>query len=81
LALFQISPFNKINYDKDNTMSSIKITQAVGLGGANNFNDVKAVQTALNKLLKSILPTKSLIVDGRFKVKHSTWYVQMAKLT
>jgi hypothetical protein len=36
-------------------MSSIKITQAVGLGGANNLNDVK---TALNKLLKFIPPTK-----------------------
>ncbi|MGP1831616.1 hypothetical protein ACTTBA_00920 [Shewanella frigidimarina] len=46
-------------------MSSIKITQAVGLGGANNLNDVKVVQTALNKLLKFIPPTKSLIVDGR----------------
>jgi GH24 family phage-related lysozyme (muramidase) len=55
----------KINNDKDNTMSSIKITQAVGLGGANNLNDVKVVQTALNKLLKLIPPTKSLIVDGR----------------
>ncbi|MEH6456044.1 MAG: hypothetical protein V7749_06965 [Cocleimonas sp.] len=39
-------------------MSSIKITQAVGLGGANNLNDVKTVQTALNKLLKFIPPTK-----------------------
>jgi hypothetical protein len=46
-------------------MSSMKITQAVGLGGANNLNDVKTVQTALNKLLKFIPPTKSLIVDGR----------------
>ena len=46
-------------------MSSIKIAQAVGLGGANNGNDVKAVQTALNKLLKFIPPTKSLIVDSR----------------
>ncbi|MEZ8185268.1 peptidoglycan-binding protein [Shewanella sp. 5S214] len=46
-------------------MSSIKITQAVGLGGVNNLNDVKVVQTALNKLLKLIPPTKSLIVDGR----------------
>ena len=46
-------------------MSSIKITQAVGLGGANNVNDVKTVQSGLNKLLKFIPPTKSLIVDGR----------------
>jgi|GEM_PF-953804 len=46
-------------------MSSIKITQAVGLCGANNVNDVKIVQSGLNKLLKFIPPTKSLIVDGR----------------
>jgi hypothetical protein len=46
-------------------MSSIKITQAVGLGGANNVNDVKTVQSGLNKLLKLIPPTKPLIVDGR----------------
>ncbi|UJF20501.1 N-acetylmuramidase family protein [Shewanella sp. OMA3-2] len=46
-------------------MSSIKITQAVGLGGTNNLNDVKVVKIALNKLLKLIPPTKSLIVDGR----------------
>ncbi|MDO6777199.1 TIGR02594 family protein [Shewanella sp. 3_MG-2023] len=46
-------------------MSSIKLTQAVGLGGANNLNDVKAVQTALNKLLKLIPPTQSLKIDGR----------------
>ncbi|MGI2169981.1 hypothetical protein ACROAE_07255 [Shewanella sp. MF05960] len=46
-------------------MSTIRIIQSVGLGGTNNLNDVKAVQTALNKLLKFIPPTKSLIVDGR----------------
>jgi hypothetical protein len=46
-------------------MSSITITQAVGLGGANNLNDVKVVQTGLNKLLKLIPATKPLIVDGR----------------
>ncbi|MFU2512274.1 N-acetylmuramidase family protein [Pseudoalteromonas sp. ASV78] len=46
-------------------MSSIRITQAVGLGGTNSLNDVKAVQTALNKLLKLIPPTQALIVDGR----------------
>ena len=36
--------YNKVyefHNDKDNTMSSIKITQAVGLGGANNVNDLK----------------------------------------
>lgn len=46
-------------------MSSMRITQAVGLGGANMLADVKAVQTALNKLLDQIPPTKTLVVDGR----------------
>ncbi|WP_218939780.1 hypothetical protein [Pseudoalteromonas rhizosphaerae] len=46
-------------------MSAIRITQAEGLGGVNSLNDVKAVQTALNKLLKLISPTKTLVVDGR----------------
>ena len=46
-------------------MSSIRITQPIGLGGANNLNDVKTVQTALNKLLIPIPPTRALIVDGR----------------
>ena len=46
-------------------MSAIRITQSVGLGGANSLNDVKTVQTALNKLLKLIPPTQALIVDGR----------------
>ena len=48
-------------------MSAIRITQSVGLGGANSLNDVKTVQTALNKLLKLIPPTQALIVDGRLK--------------
>ncbi len=46
-------------------MSSIRITQSVGLGGTNSLNDVKTVQTALNKLLKLIPPTQALVVDGR----------------
>ena len=46
-------------------MSSIRITQPVGLGGINRLNDVKTVQTALNKLLKLIPPTQALVVDGR----------------
>ncbi|BED90890.1 hypothetical protein PspMM1_33580 [Pseudoalteromonas sp. MM1] len=46
-------------------MAAIRITQSVGLGGANSLNDVKTVQTALNKLLKLIPPTQTLIVDGR----------------
>ncbi|CAM4253614.1 N-acetylmuramidase domain-containing protein [Pseudoalteromonas ostreae] len=46
-------------------MSSIRITQSVGLGGHNSLNDVKTVQTALNKLLKLIPPTQALVVDGR----------------
>ncbi|WP_426357549.1 peptidoglycan-binding domain-containing protein [Pseudocolwellia sp. HL-MZ19] len=45
-------------------MSVMKITQAVGLGALNNLKDVKAVQTALNKLLALISPTKALTVDG-----------------
>lgn len=46
-------------------MSSIRITQSIGLGAANSLNDVKAVQTALNKLLKLISLTQVLVVDGR----------------
>ena len=46
-------------------MSSIRITQPIGLGGTNSLNDVKTVQTALNKLLKLIPPTQVLVVDGR----------------
>ncbi|MCI2284313.1 hypothetical protein L3081_14130 [Colwellia sp. MSW7] len=45
-------------------MSALKITQSVGLGGTNDINDVKAVQTALNKLLSLITPTEALTVDG-----------------
>ena len=45
-------------------MSALKITQSVGLGGTNDINDVKAVQTALNKLLSLIAPTEALTVDG-----------------
>jgi len=45
-------------------MSIMKITHSVGLGGINNLNDVKAVQTALNTLLTLIPPTKALMVDG-----------------
>jgi len=46
-------------------MSAIRITRSVGLGGANNLNDVKTVQTSLNTLLNLITPTKKLLVDGR----------------
>ena len=46
-------------------MAAIRITQSVGLGGTNSLNDVKTVQTALNKLLKLISPTQALVVDGR----------------
>ena len=46
-------------------MAVIRITQSVGLGGANNLNDVKTVQTALNSLLSLIAPTRKLTVDGR----------------
>ncbi|MEI8618352.1 hypothetical protein P4S63_18235 [Pseudoalteromonas sp. B193] len=46
-------------------MAAIRITQSVGLGGTNSLNDVKTVQTALNKLLKLIPPIQALVVDGR----------------
>ncbi|GAA6171758.1 hypothetical protein NBRC116592_14280 [Colwellia sp. KU-HH00111] len=45
-------------------MSTLKITESVGLGGTNNINDVKAVQTALNTLLALIPPTEVINVDG-----------------
>ena len=45
-------------------MSVIRITQSVGLGGANSLSDVK---TALNNLLKLIPPTQALIIDGRLE--------------
>lgn len=45
-------------------MSSIKITQSVGLGGINNLKDVKAVQAALNTLLTLIPPTVAIPEDG-----------------
>lgn len=46
-------------------MSSLRITQSVGIGGVNNVNDIKAVQTALNTLLALIPATQKLAVDGR----------------
>lgn len=46
-------------------MSSLRITQSVGIGGNNSVNDVKAVQTALNSLLALIPPTQKLVVDGK----------------
>ena len=50
--------------EKDSSMSVIRITQSVGLGGANSLSDVK---TALNNLLKLIPPTQALIIDGRLE--------------
>jgi hypothetical protein len=46
-------------------MSAIRITQSVGLSGINNPADVKAIQTALNKLLKLLPSINALVVDGR----------------
>lgn len=46
-------------------MSAIRVTQSVGLGGANNPADVRTIQTALNKLLQLIPGTNTLAVDGR----------------
>ncbi|WP_076418017.1 TIGR02594 family protein [Colwellia sp. UCD-KL20] len=53
-------------------MSIIKITKSVGLGGINNVSDVKVVQTALNKLLTLIPPTKPLIEDGLLNTNTSS---------
>lgn len=53
-------------------MAAIRITQSVGLGGTNSLNDVKTVQTALNKLLKLIPPTQVLVVDGRLTLAQKT---------
>ena len=53
-------------------MSAIRMTQSVGLGGVNTPGDVKTIQTALNKLLKLISPTKVLVVDGRLGSRPKT---------
>ncbi|MBU2870500.1 TIGR02594 family protein [Colwellia sp. E2M01] len=50
-------------------MSTLKITQSVGLGGINKPNDVKAVQTALNSLLTLIPPTEKIKVDGQLNTR------------
>lgn len=57
--------FKHKNTEKDFHMLAIRITQSVGLGGVNTPVDVKAVQTALNKLLKFLPGTNALAVDGR----------------
>tara|TARA_Y100000589_G_scaffold221668_1_gene209248 strand:- start:395 stop:529 length:135 start_codon:yes stop_codon:yes gene_type:complete len=44
-------------------MSAIRITQSVGLSGVNNPADVKAIQTALNKLLKLPPSINAFAVD------------------
>ena len=46
-------------------MAAMRITHSVGIGGVNNANDIKAVQTALNALLALIPPTAPLVVDGK----------------
>jgi GH24 family phage-related lysozyme (muramidase) len=45
-------------------MANMRIIGSVGIDGKNTINDVKAVQTALNQLLKLISPTRKLVVDG-----------------
>ncbi|WP_052698261.1 hypothetical protein [Pseudoalteromonas ruthenica] len=46
-------------------MTTMRISQSVGINGVNNPNDIKAVQQALNALLRLIAPTQRLVVDGR----------------
>lgn len=46
-------------------MSTMRISQSVGLGGQNAPADIKAVQVALNKMLGQLAPTKKLTEDGR----------------
>ncbi|WP_351008463.1 hypothetical protein [Shewanella sp. S1-58-MNA-CIBAN-0166] len=46
-------------------MAKLIMAQSVGMGGVNTPNDVKAVQGALNNLLRLIPPTRKLVEDGR----------------
>jgi GH24 family phage-related lysozyme (muramidase) len=46
-------------------MANMQITGSVGLGATNNPRDIKAVQSALNQLLKLIPPTRKLMEDGK----------------
>jgi len=50
-------------------MGSLHIIQSVGIGGKNDLNDIKTVQTSLNTLLHLIPPTKLLVVDGKLGFK------------
>lgn len=45
-------------------MSMLRITDSVGIGAKNKAEDIKAVQTALNKILHLIPPTQKVIVNG-----------------
>ncbi|MGF1688450.1 M15 family metallopeptidase [Photobacterium japonica] len=56
-------------------MSNVKIVKSVGIGGVNNYNDIKTIQINLNKVLNLIPPTKRLDEDGklgRFPEKSKT---------
>lgn len=50
-------------------MSSIKLTESVGINGKNKPNDIKAIQRALNAQIIKIPPTQQLIVDGKLGSK------------
>ncbi|MGF1688622.1 hypothetical protein L4C36_18370 [Photobacterium japonica] len=45
-------------------MSKLKIAKSVGIGGINNYLDIKAVQISLNKLRVQLSPMKKLDDDG-----------------
>ena len=46
-------------------MKKLIITGSVGIGGVNNYNDIKALQSAVNMIINQISPVKKLSVDGR----------------
>lgn len=45
-------------------MPYIKIKSSVGIGGTNNYKDIKSIQGAMNEILDLIPPTRILAVDG-----------------
>ena len=45
------------------------LTGSVGVGGVNNFADIKNVQKALNQRINSIAPTAKLVEDGKLGSK------------
>ena len=46
-------------------MKKLIITGSVGANGVNNYNDIKALQSAVNMIINQISPVKKLSVDGR----------------